>query len=121
MKNSYLLVLLLLSLTNFTSAQIPSETEPEKLTHWLTPGELLRLNEIGRGFVETPPPVSPVRNVAEFDRVQGALIRYPFGVPVTVAKEIAENITLTTIVANAYTENNGASAICDCRSRYKPL
>jgi len=86
-------------------AQVPEETEPEKLTHWLTPGEMLRLNEIGRGFVETPPPVAPVRNVAEFDQIQGALIRYPFGIPMTVIEEIAKDITLTTIVASTTQKN----------------
>lgn len=78
---------------------------PEKLTHWLTPNEMLRLHEIGLGFVETDPPAAPVRNLAEFDRMQGALIRYPFGIPMTVIKEMAEDVMLTTIVANAGQQN----------------
>jgi agmatine/peptidylarginine deiminase len=82
-------------------AQEPLKGEPEKLTHWLTPSEKLRLNEIGRGFQETPPPTGPIRNVAEFDRVQGALIRYPFGLPYSAIKEMANDLTVTTIVASA--------------------
>lgn len=77
------------------------DDSPTKLTHWLTPEEKLRLHEIGKNFVETDPPAGPVRNVAEFDRMQGALIRYPFGIPVAVVKELAEDIMVTTIVANA--------------------
>jgi len=105
MKKKYFLILFLLSIANISFAQIPEETEPEKLTHWLTPGEMLRLNEIGRDFIETPPPVAPVRNVAEFDKIQAALIRYPFGIPMSAIKEIAKNITVTTIVSSNTQKN----------------
>ncbi|MBN1198515.1 MAG: agmatine deiminase family protein [Bacteroidales bacterium] len=96
---------------------------PTKLTHWLTPEELTRLNEIGRSFVETDPPASPVRNVAEFDHMQGVLVRYPFGVPMTLIKEMAEGeITVTTIVnsnsqkttvINQYLANNVDTSHCN--------
>ncbi len=105
MKNRFFSIVFLALIASFSFAQNREEAEPEKLTHWLTPGEMLRLNEIGRGFVETPPPVSPVRNVAEFDRVQGALVRYPFGIPVTTIKEMAKDITVTTIVSGASQQN----------------
>lgn len=60
----------------------------------------------------TPPvvqiPVAPVRMVAEFEPVQGALIRYPLGIPVTLVRELAEDDKLYTIVADASTQ---ASAV----------
>ncbi|MBM3403744.1 MAG: T9SS type A sorting domain-containing protein [Bacteroidetes bacterium] len=77
-----------------------SDRGPVKLTHWMTPEELLLRHTLGKGFVETDPPVGPVRNVAEFDEMQGVLIRYPFGIPMTLVKEMAENVMVTTIVAN---------------------
>jgi agmatine/peptidylarginine deiminase len=70
------------------------------LRHEMTPEEYARRHEIGRGFVETDPPAAPVRNVAEFDRMQGALIRYPFGIPMSLIKEMATEVMVTTIVAN---------------------
>lgn len=83
-----------------TFAQDPPDL-PEKLTHWLSPGELTRLDQIGRSFIETDPPDAPVRNVAEFDHMQGVLIRYPFGIPMALIKEMAEDeITVTTIVSS---------------------
>jgi agmatine deiminase len=97
----FLSTLLFLSFSTFAQ----QNREPEKLTHWLTPEEALRKNEIGKSFVETNPPSSPVRNVAEFDRMQGALVRYPFGIPVSVIKEMAKNVTLTTIVLNNSQKN----------------
>lgn len=78
---------------------------PVKLTHWLTPEELTRLHEIGRSFVETDPPASPIRNVAEFDFQQGVLIRYPFGIPMTLIKEMADDIMVTTIVNSVAQQN----------------
>ncbi len=99
-----IILLMLLGIPIWGLTQEPAETG-EKLTHWLTPGELLRLDEIGRGFVETDPPAVPVRNIAEFDRMQGVLIRYPFGIPMALIKEMAEDITVTTIVANNNQKN----------------
>jgi agmatine/peptidylarginine deiminase len=46
-----------------------------------------------------------VRNVAEFERMQGALVRYPFGIPISLVKEMAEDVTVTTIVASASQKN----------------
>lgn len=89
-----------------STLMLPAQEQvPGKLTHWLTPEEKLRLNEIGKNFVETDPPVAPVRNIAEFDRMQGALVRYPFGIPVSLIKEMAENVMVTTIVASTSQQN----------------
>lgn len=87
------------------AAQDTATIQPVKLTHWMSPEELLRKDEIGRGFVETDPPVAPVRNIAEFDRMQGALVRYPFGIPIALIKEMAESLTVTTIVATQSQKN----------------
>ena len=67
--------------------------------------EALRKGEIGRSFVETNPPVAPIRNVAEFDRMQGALVRYPFGIPILLIKEMATGVKVTTIVASTSQKN----------------
>lgn len=92
------------------------------LRHEMTPEELLRKSEIGRGFVETDPPTGPVRNIAEFERMQGALVRYPFGIPVSLIREMAEDALVTTIVAsnsqkstviNQYIANGVDTSHCD--------
>jgi len=78
---------------------------PNSMPHWMTPDELERINEIGKGFIETPPPVGPVRQTAEFERMQGVLIRYPFGIPVALIKQMSEVTNIVTIVATT-TERN---------------
>lgn len=84
---------------------IAQESAPKKLTHWLTPEEESQRGDLGRNFVETPPPAGPIRNIAEFDRMQGALVRYPFGIPITLIKEMAEDVEVTTIVASTAQQN----------------
>ena len=97
----YYLVAFLTALSLLPAGVLYAQTEgASKLTHWLTPEEQLRIHEIGKDFVETDPPTAPVRNVAEFDRMQGALVRYPFGIPVSIVKELAEDVMVTTIVSN---------------------
>lgn len=92
------------------------------LRHEMTPEERLRRGEIGRGFVETDPPVAPARNIAEFERMHGALIRYPFGIPLALIKEMATDANVTTIVAsqsqkttviNQYVANGIDTSHCD--------
>jgi hypothetical protein len=75
------------------------KTNPNSMPHWMTPDELERINEIGKGFIETSPPVGPVRQTAEFERMQSVLIRNPFGIPVEFIKQLTEVTHVTTIVA----------------------
>ncbi len=105
MKQGFLFISFYFLFVVFASGQESEYNTPGTLTHWLTPGEKLRLNEIGRGFIETAPPDGPVRNIAEFNRVLGALVRYPLGVPISLIKEMAEDITVTTIVASTSQKN----------------
>lgn len=69
--------------------------------HYLSEEEMNSKVDLSRGFTPTDPPSGIVRNVAEFDQMQSVLVRYPFGVPVELIREMAENTLVTTIVANA--------------------
>lgn len=71
----------------------------------MTPEEELRKHEIGRGFTPTDPPAPPRRAVAEFEEMQSVLIRYPFGIPMSLIKEMAEDCKVKTIVASASQQN----------------
>ena len=100
----FLFVLVILTGT-YVKAQDNVQDHRPLLRHEMTPDELLRKSEIGRNFVETNPPIAPVRNVAEFDRMQGALVRYPFGIPISLIREMAIDVTVTTIVASTSQQN----------------
>lgn len=47
----------------------------------------------------TPPP-TPVRQIAEFEPMEGVIIRYPFGISYEIIAEMAEDDEVVTIVAN---------------------
>lgn len=76
------------------------ENNPNSLPIWLTQEELEKLDEIGKGFIRTSPPPEPVRMPAEFEPMQGVLIRYSFGISYEIIKEMAEDVMVVTIVAN---------------------
>lgn len=93
--------LLLLPLAVFSQ----SGNDIISLPHEMTAEELLRKDEIGKSFVETNPPTGEIRNIGEFEQMEGALIRYPFGIPYALIAEISMNTTLWTIVANISQKN----------------
>lgn len=89
--------------------------------HYLSQDEMDTPFDAKRNFYETDPPEGTIRNVAEFDQMQAVLLRYPFGVPVELIREMAEDIAVLTIVANAseeqtvlgiYINNNVDTANC---------
>jgi agmatine deiminase len=47
----------------------------------------------------------PIRQPAEFEPMQGALIRYPFGITYDIIKEMAQDVNVVTIVASTSQEN----------------
>jgi len=75
--------------------------DSDSLPIWLTEEEKLRLDEIGKNFQPTSPPPIPIRQPAEFEPMEGALIRYPFGISFDIIREMAEDVQLVTIVANS--------------------
>ena len=92
-------ILLFSMLTSFVFAQ---ESDPNHgLKHIMTAEEAANSYKIGLGFVETDPPVGNIRNVEEFGLNDGVLIRYPFGIPMSLIKELAKDAKVKTVVASA--------------------
>lgn len=74
------------------------------LSHVPSATELAKWNEIDLDFVPTDAPVAPIRNIAEFERSEAVLVRYPFGIPISLVKELAEDCVVITLVANTSQE-----------------
>jgi len=81
------------------------ERHPDSAPHWLTPEEAARRDEIGRTFTQTPPPVHPPREVAEFERMSAVLVRFPFGISVSLIAAMALETPVVTLVASTSQEN----------------
>ncbi|MDD4310077.1 MAG: agmatine deiminase family protein, partial [Candidatus Cloacimonetes bacterium] len=66
--------------------------------HNVLPGDL-QTKEIR--FTETPPPVAPVRPVAEFEPASHVLISYPLGIPVSLVAQLSNTATVVCIVTSS--------------------
>ncbi|HLT46815.1 MAG TPA: agmatine deiminase family protein, partial [Rubricoccaceae bacterium] len=84
--------------------------EQNPLPQGMTEEEMQRRHEIGLGFSPTPPPPGPVRNVAEFERSEAVLIRYPLGITLQLVAALSEQLRVITIVATQGLEDQAASA-----------
>jgi agmatine/peptidylarginine deiminase len=76
------------------------------LGHWLSYEESQLQVDLSRDFYPTEPPIGPVRNVAEFEPMEGVLIRYPFGINYNLIAEMSQETVVTTIVANQSQQNS---------------
>lgn len=103
-----LLALLVAAPLSSTAGSRAEEMEGERyLPICLTAEEQAQAHLIGTTHRGTPPPDLEVRGTAEFERMLGVIVRYPFGNPDDVLAEYAEDDTLWVIVRNA---SDGASA-----------
>jgi len=112
----------LFSFSKIIGQEYNNKRPVKNLKHHMTAEEAKFKHLIGQDFTTSPPPNGPVRNVSEFDRMQGVLIRYPFGISYAVIKEMAENIMVVTIVEdqseedyvlNQYNSNGVNTANCE--------
>ena len=56
----------------------------------------------GMTFVETDPPTGTPRFVAEFEPMQGVMIRYPLGIPESLVAQLSNNCMVYCIVSSGY-------------------
>ena len=91
-------------------ADQPECMEVDGLPKGMTPEEELRRHEIGMTYTPTDPPTGPVRGFAEFNRLQGVLIRYPLGIPLSLVAAMSEHSTVYTIVSGTWQQNQATNA-----------
>lgn len=101
MRYKYILLILAISFLGSTNMFSQDKKPDWRKLHYLSEEEMNTPFDASRDFYETEPPIGPVRNVAEFDQMQAVLVRYPFGIPLELVREMAEDIEVVTIVANA--------------------
>ena len=94
-------VLLLINI--FTLHLLFSEELPIGLTNQ-EKNNIHIIYEMGR---DTDPPIGPIRNIAEYERMSGVLIRYPFGISLDIIRELSEDIIIYCLVSSS--SQNAAS------------
>jgi len=63
--------------------------------------------------IQSGPPLAPVRNIAEFEPMEGVLIAYPLGIPVELVAEMSEDVMVTTIVDSLAKETQARRTYSD--------
>jgi agmatine/peptidylarginine deiminase len=69
--------------------------------HYLSEEEMYDTSR-GMNFVETDPPAGEPRFVAEFEPMQGVMIRYPLGIPTSLVAQLSNNCMVYCIVSTSY-------------------
>lgn len=91
--------LLIILFTSFSMISANGDVINE-LPIGLTAEESTRVHEIYSMGRNTDPPPSPVRNVSEFERMRGVVVRYPFGISTAVISEMSEDVIIYCLVSN---------------------
>jgi len=87
--------------------------EQSELPKGFTKDELERKHLIFETMHRTVPPIGPVRSIAEYEPMQGVLIRYPFGISTSLISAMSEDEIIYCLVASnsqssAYNAMNSA-------------
>ena len=83
------------------------KAEAMRLRHTMTAEEAKLKHLIGKGFLSTDPPTGEVRNIAEFEPMEGVLITYHegFGIGYNLISAMSQVTTVTTVVTNETIKN----------------
>ena len=85
-----------------TSLHAQENKKPDWMRwHYLSEEEMHDTSR-GMNFVETDPPTGEPRFVAEFEPMQGVMIRFPLGIPTSLVAQLANNCHVYCIVSNGY-------------------
>ncbi len=99
MKKALSIFTLLLLMAVTLQAQ---EKKPDWMRwHYLSEAEMYDTSR-GMNFVETDPPTGEPRFVAEFEPMQGVMIRYPLGIPTSLVAQLSNNCMVYCIVSSGY-------------------
>ena len=90
-----------LILSLFVSLLLATNNSRGELPIGLTEDERTRIHEIYTMGRDTDPPPTPIRNVAEYERMEGVLIRYPFGISTALIAEMSEDVTVYCLVSSS--------------------
>jgi len=83
----------------------------------MTPQEKLISRTLGTSSLSSLPPTGPVRNIAEFERNEGVLIRYssnsPLAWPLSLVAELSGHVMVIVIVADQSTQDSATGEFID--------
>jgi len=108
--------------TSFLFSQAIYNKDGIRLYHYLSAEEAELYKSVDMQLVTTAAPSGELRPIAEYEPAEAVLVRYPFGIPFSLIKEMAKDVKVITIVANTsekntvlnqYNSNGVNTANCD--------
>lgn len=96
----------------------------------LDASEIGRIQESRIGFIPSQAPIGPLRNIAEFNRMEGVLVTYAsgFGIPLHLIAEMSQDAVVWTIVSGSSQQNyvttqyqNNGVNLSNCVFLQKPI
>jgi len=110
-------IFLILSVYAETNHDIYNELRQNPFaSHFLSFEEFLLNDTYNRDYEPTDPPTGDIRQTAEFEQMEGVLVVYPLGIPISVIAELSEDTIVYTIVTTGYQnscentyQNNGVN------------
>ena len=97
----FVTIFTLVALMAVAAVQAQEKTPDWKRWHYLSEEEMYNTSR-GMNFVETDPPAGEPRFVAEFEPMQGVMIRYPLGIPTSLVAQLSNNCHVYCIVSSSY-------------------
>ena len=122
MKKTLLFCTILIASVGTLFSQPIYNKDGVRLHHHLSAEEAELYKTIRMETAPTAPPVGQLRPIAEYEPAEAVLIRYPFGIPMSLIKEMAKDTKVITLVSNAtqqntvmnqYTSNGVNTANCE--------
>jgi agmatine/peptidylarginine deiminase len=97
----FVTIFTLFALMAVAAVQAQEKTPDWKRWHYLSEEEM-NTPVRNENFVETDPPTGTPRFVAEFEPMQGVMIRYPLGIPTSLVAQLSNNCQVYCIVSSSY-------------------
>ncbi len=103
MKKRLLLTVLVLISVHFLNAQTNQTAPATRLSHIMSNEEKLLFSKMGNNLVASVAPQSPVRNIAEFEPNEAAIISYSgeFGIPTSLIKDLSIDTKLIVVTSSS--------------------
>ena len=95
-----LTILTFVALMAVTAVQAQNRKPDWARWHYLSEEEM-NTPVRNENFIETPPPTGEPRFVAEFEPMQGVMIRYPLGIPTSLVVQLSNNCPVYCIVSTS--------------------
>ena len=100
-KSLSIFTLMLLMAATMQAQDTSNQKKPDWMRwHYLSEEEMYDTSR-GLNFVETDPPAGEPRFVAEFEPMQGVMIRYPLGIPTSLVAQLSNNCMVYCIVSTS--------------------